>query len=347
MIIRNIVDMFDRYFPFGAVFLDCLRRSRIDFSSLVRGFKPWHSMELECPGLTIEVTNICNSNCRFCGYRYQEKFRRDKGIMPDDIFDKAIDEYKQMGGTFIGLTPFSGEPLIDPKIIERVNRAKQIGAWTGFYTNGILLNRIDVKELLESGIDALVVSTAPFERNMYELVYQNRFYDEVLQGLSKLLMARNLMRKDLSIGIAFRSHIPMKHVLALPDFRKFILPLMTKEDFEALIVNTRGFDTWGGQITSKDMVGIMRLALPPLIKRRPCAWTFGLYLTWDGQVRACACRFAEAENRDGKDDLYLGDIMQSSLNEIWMGPEIRKLRRSFLEGNLPLVCRNCTMYRPC
>jgi len=347
MVIRNIVDVFDQYFPLGAVALDCLRRSRIDFGSLVRTFKPWHSMELERPKLTIEVTNICNSNCRFCAYRYQDKFRRSKGIMADDIFEKAIDDYKQMGGTFIGFTPFSGEPLIDPKIIERVSRAKTNGAWTGFYTNGILLNHIDIKGLLKSGIDAVAVSTAPLERSMYELLYQNKYYEEVLHGLKKLLMIRNLIRKDLGISITFRSHIPMRRVLVLEDFKKFILPFMGKQDFKLLIVNTRGFDTWGGQINSKDMVGIMRLALPPMIKRRPCAWTFGLYLTWDGQVRACACRFAEAENRDGRDDLYLGNVIESSLNEIWSGPEIKRLRRSFLEGSLPLVCRNCTMYRPC
>ena len=267
--------------------------------------------------------------------------------MPDDIFDKAIDDYNQMGGTFIGLTPFCGEPLIDPKIIERVSRAKTIGTWTGFYTNGILLNRMDIKGLLKSGIDSIVVSTAPLERSMYELLYQNKYYEEVLHGLRKLLMTRNLIRKDLGISITFRSHIPMRRAIDLPDFCEFILPLMAKEDFKLLIVNTRGFDTWGGQINSKDMVGIMRLAFPPMIKRRPCAWTFGLYLTWDGQVRACACRFAEAENRDGRDDLYLGNIMESSLDEIWSGREIKRLRRSFGEGNLPFVCRNCTMYRPC
>ncbi|MFZ3137365.1 MAG: FkbM family methyltransferase [Thermodesulfovibrionales bacterium] len=148
--------------------------------------------------------------------------------------------------------------------------------------------------------------------------------------------------------IAFRSHIPMRKVLALPDFRNFILPLLTPDDQQNLIVNTRGFDTWGGQIRKEDMLGLMRLALPPLIKYRPCNWTLsGLYVTWEGQVRACACRFAETPNKDGKDELYVGNIMESSLSEIWYGEEIKRLRRRFQDGNLPLVCKNCTMYRSC
>ena len=139
----------------------------------------------------------------------------------------------------------------------------------------------------------------------------------------------------------------MKESLALPDFRGVILPLLKSEEIRSIIVNTRGFDTWGGLIKSEDMVGMMRLALPPLIKHRPCSWTFGLYVTWDGQIRACACRFAETERRDGKDDLYLGNLLESSLNEIWYGEKLKKLRRRFENGNIPLVCKKCTVYRAC
>jgi radical SAM protein with 4Fe4S-binding SPASM domain len=348
MFLRNSLDLFDQYFPGGSLILDEFRRARVDMRSLVRRFKPWYEMEKKLPWLTLEVTNICNAKCRFCAYQYQSNFRRGRGFMPDNIFDKAMEDYHHMGGTFIGFTPFSGEPLLDLKIIERIKKAHKIGAWTGFYTNGIRLNHINIENLLKSGIDAITISTAPFDRNMYELLYRNKFYDDVLYGFKKLLMTRNLLRKDLIISIAFRSHIPMRQVLTLPDFCNFILPLLTSDDQQNLIVNTRGFDTWGGQIKKEDMVGIMRLALPLLIKSRPCNWTLtGLYVTWEGQVRACACRFAETPNKDGKDELYVGNIMESSLSEIWYGEEIKRLRRRFRVGKLPLVCKNCTMYRSC
>jgi MoaA/NifB/PqqE/SkfB family radical SAM enzyme len=347
MIGRSLLDLFDKYAPLGSTILDHIRRTRIDVHTIVCLLKPFPTDKSKVKWLNIEVTNICNSNCRFCAYRYQDKFRRSRGIMVDAIFEKAVNDFKKCGGKFVSLTPFAGEPLLDPSIIDRTEFIKKSGLWAGFFTNGTFLNRIDIDRLLKSGIDALAISTAPLERGMYELVYQNKHYEDLLNGLKNLFVARNSLRKDLIVSLTFRSHIPMKEVLSLPDFQKSIYPLLTMEDRKAIIVNTRGFDTWGGQITEKDMVGNMRLALPPLIKRRPCAWTFNLYLTWDGQVRACACRFAEAENEDGKDDLYLGNIMESSLTEIWLGSEIKRLRSSFREGNLPLVCRNCTMYRPC
>lgn len=120
MIFRNILDLFDQYFPGGSSILDHLRRFRVDARSLIRTFVPWHDMENKLPWLTLEVTNICNSKCRFCAYQYQEKFRHGRGVMSDQIFDKAINDFHRMGGKYISFTPFAGDPLLDPKIIERV-----------------------------------------------------------------------------------------------------------------------------------------------------------------------------------------------------------------------------------
>jgi MoaA/NifB/PqqE/SkfB family radical SAM enzyme len=346
IMVRSVLDLLDEYFPGGPIILDQLRRARTDVRSLIRLLKPWYHMEQNVPSITVEVTNVCNSKCLFCAYQYQNKFRIGRGVMSDEIFEKTISEYISMGGRSVGFTPFAGEPLLDPKIIARIERVNRLGARTGFFTNGIRLNHIDIERLLKSGINAVTISTAPLDYSMYQLLYRNDHYLDVLQGLQKFLAIRNQIRKDFQIGIAFRSHIPMKQVLSLPDFREAILPHLTPKD--NIIVNTRGFDTWGGQIKPEDMIGIMRLGLPPLIKRSPCVWMmYGLYITWDGKVRGCGCRFGETINKDGKDELYLGDLRESTVSEIWFGDEIKQLRRRFERGNLPLVCKNCTVYRSC
>jgi len=347
MLGRNILDLFDAHFPGGTISLDYLRRARIDLRSIGRAFKPWYGMESKTPLLTVEVTNICNSNCRFCAYQYQNNFRSGKGNMSDVLFNRVLQDYENMGGNFVGFTPFSGEPLLDPGIIRKISKANSLGMWTGFFTNGIRLNHIDVESLIISGINAIGVSTAPFERSMYELLYRNKHYDDVLHGVEKLLVARNKVRPDFPISITIRSHISMRDALAQNDFQRIIAPLLTSEDHKVLVVQFRGYDTWGGQIKSDDMVGMMRLALIPLIKKRPCSWMWGLYVTWNGQVRACSCRFAETEHKDGKDDLYLGNIQDSSLSDIWTGKELKFLRRRFEKGDIPLLCKHCTMYRSC
>jgi MoaA/NifB/PqqE/SkfB family radical SAM enzyme len=268
--------------------------------------------------------------------------------MSDTIFKKSLQEFVALGGECVSFTPFSGEPLIDPNIIERISYAKSLGARTFMFTNGILLNRIDLEKFLKSGINTLTVSTAPFDREAYEILFRNKHYHDLVEGVCQILFLRNRFRPDLTINIAFRSHVPMRQVLKLPDFLNRILPLLSEKDLDALIVNTRGYDNWGGQINKNDMVGIMRLALPPRLKYRPCTWTLlGPYVTFDGQVRACACRFAATENRDSKDDLWVGDITKSSLADIWFGDRVKDLHRRFTSCNLPIACQKCTMYRSC
>jgi len=332
-IFRNAVDIFDEYVPGGALFLDHFRRAKADIRTFARSLTPWRHLENRIPWLTLEVTNICNSNCRFCAYQYQGRFRGRTGFMSEAVFS---------------FTPFAGEPLLDPKIIGRISDAKSLGVSTFMFTNGILLNRIDVETFLRSGINTLTVSTAPFDREVYEILFRNRHYDDVVGGICKILSLRNKLRNDLTINIAFRSHIPMREALKLPDFRSQVLPLLSRKDLDALIVNTRGYDNWGGQIKENDMIGIMRLALVPILKYRPCAWTLlGPYVTFDGQIRACPCRFAAIENREGKDELLMGDITKSSLAEIWFGDTVKDLHRRFTSGRLPAVCKECSMYRAC
>jgi len=91
----------------------------------------------------------------------------------------------------------------------------------------------------------------------------------------------------------------------------------------------------------------MRARFPQRLKRRPCVLTFTPLVTWDGKVRSCGCKFSGDELRTGVDDLLIGDLSESSLRDIVFGDAVKRLRRRFIEGDLPKVCRACTHYVPC
>src|SRR5947199_10131101 len=67
--------------------------------------------------LHLELTNLCNANCVFCPYQFQQ---REVQFMSDEVFEKAVGDYAAMGGGSVGLTPVVGDALIDPKFIDRV-----------------------------------------------------------------------------------------------------------------------------------------------------------------------------------------------------------------------------------
>lgn len=267
--------------------------------------------------------------------------------MEEPVFRKAIDGVLEMGGRFVPLAPMLGEPLIDPNIVQRVQYVLERGLNTSFFTNGILLHKIDLEALLRTGIRLITLSTAPFDRKAHELIYRTVHYDALLAGVTRLLELRNRLGADFVLAMAIKSHVPKREALHLPDFREKVWPLMTERERHLIHVQTRSYDTWGGQIREEELVGRMRVALPPRIKRRPCKWTFVPMIHWDGQVRACACRFAPIAPPDGRDGLFVGDLREAPLKEIWLGNRIRQLRRRFVSGDLPAVCRDCAMYQPC
>src|SRR5947209_9992328 len=122
--------------------------------------------------LHLELTNLCNADCVFCPYQFQT---RAIEFMTDDVFRKAVSDFISIGGGSVGLTPIVGDALIDPKFLERVRYLRSLPQIDRIWltTNCILLDKFGVEEILRSGINALNVSTAGFDAEMYQRVYRN------------------------------------------------------------------------------------------------------------------------------------------------------------------------------
>jgi MoaA/NifB/PqqE/SkfB family radical SAM enzyme len=344
-----IVDVLRRNLPSDSFIRPYAKRIVEDARSLLHAGGDWTFREQAPPEtLFLETTNICNADCIFCAYQYQDKFRPGKGVMSDELFEKALADYvafTEPAQRHINFTPLVGDPLVDPKIIQRVARCKAIGADVTFFTNGILLNRIDVKALVATEVDRIYISTAPFDRQTHERLYRTHGkYDDLLAGVQKLLDARNERNATTRVNLMFRSDIPLSQIVEQPDFQRCIAPKMRPKEIRNLYAQVRGFDSWGGQIRPADLPPGMGLAQAPRLKRRPCIWTFNLMVMYDGLVRACSCRFTGTE-RVGTDGLLVGNLREQTLQEIWNGDAIRALHRTFGNGALHDVCKSCTMYR--
>ena len=328
------------------------RAAFTDLNSLLRFGRPWKK-QAEAPPreLLIETTNICTANCVFCAYQYQDKFRDGKGVMSDEVFEKALSGFAEMVGgdtadRTIDFTPLVGEPLVDPKIIDRIRRAKEYGFRVFFYTNGMLLHRIDLGEFLGSGVDQIAISTSPLDRESHEALYRTEKYDDLLRGIHLLLQQRKEGGHEVQISLSFRAHMSLAETLQKPDFQRYVRPYLTEKELDQVEIIVRRFDNWGGMIAPEDLVGEMRLATAPRLKRRPCSWTLVPMVLFDGSVRACGARFTGLETANKDDGLLVGDLGGETLRQIWEGERLRDLRRRFAAKEIPRVCQTCTMYRP-
>ncbi len=284
----------------------------------------------------VETTNICNANCTFCGYRFMERRKR---VMPWEIFEKAVREFARAGGGSLNFTPTVGDPLVDKKLIEKIEFASQLPEITGtfLYTNGILLHRFDTDRLLRSGLTRLAISTFIGSREGYKRYYGKDKYDQVVRNIIDVAARDRELGSPVKITLHLRVEGDRRRWYETEVY-KTLAELIGEENIDYLDV----YDAWGGLIKKEDVPEGTALDEPLPIEekiRSPC---FELYrrvqVLADGSVGACVCVDLEGE-------IKIGDIAEQTLDEIWHGDELASYRSDWVEGKLPKVCRNCTRYQ--
>lgn len=281
--------------------------------------------------LTIEVTNICNANCVFCGYQFQT---RPKGIMPLERFRRIIDYYTALGGGMIELTPVVGDALVDRELEEKIRYARaqpEIGR-ISFVTNGILLTRPRFESLVSAGVTHLTLSLSGLDPAEYMRIYRVDRYATIIRNLEDIAASPGFSQVQFSLGIRSDTLRAWRHTPDLVRLRR-----LGYTNYG----NTMLLDNWSGRITTANLPGWM-MVRPARAKHRPCWMLYNsTTVLQDGRMTACGCR-----DLDGTSDLSLGNIDQQPLDAPWRDGRMQALRQRFRDGNPPDVCRNCRHYVP-
>jgi MoaA/NifB/PqqE/SkfB family radical SAM enzyme len=302
-----------------------------------------HRQLAPASSLVTGVTNICNAKCTFCAYpKVVANKTLQTGIMPFDVFKKAVDEWAALGGQSLDLTPVVGDPLVDPGLLEKIDYAVNHAHIKDVVltTNAILINRNETyKKLIDLGIGGVFISTQGASREVYETIYGVKHYDDAMSGIRNLMEYNRSKGEPARIVVRFRNHEKPSQIIHSPDFKKNIQPYLS----ERVRINfTVDYDNWGGTIKPADMSGSMRLRkLPPRLDV-PCKNLFNFAVRHDGRVRLCGCRLATNDN----DDLVVGNIKDKTLAEISKGDEAWAIIKGFYAGKRPHTCLECTFYQP-
>ena len=291
------------------------------------------------PELHLELTNVCNADCVFCPYGQQSRAHQ---FMSEDVFLRALGDFIAEGGGDVSFTPIVGDALIHPRFLDwvRVAAAEERVDGIKVVTNAILLGRHGVREVVDSGLTELFVSTAGFDEAMYRRVYRNGNYRRMRRNVLDLLEANRAAAHPLRVTIGLRSDRPLRDVMKDDDFQAIL-------EHEPDIDFTWSFTSAGGRITRDALPDAMRMRAAPA-KVEPCVTTFnGPMVLADGTVLACSCVAA----MDALDDLRIGHLDDASLGDLWRSARTQELRASFgspTEANgepLNDTCAGCDMYR--
>lgn len=303
-----------------------------------RGFYRLAGKPLAVPHFAqIEITNICNLNCKKCVRRYIEGLKFEH--IEFEVFQNIVDKLK--GVHTIGLTGF-GEPLCYPQIFDAIKYCKNKGFEVQFTSNGLLLNEKKIQTLMESGLDHITFSVDSVDNG--HPMHQNY---KALPLIEKLIKVRDAchsitprvtlqavlikgFEKDLFDVIdwatkrnVFRVNISRLNLnTAEPGER--LSPHEEKEIFKKFqqyrkrygiridCVQDQFYSGWKGKLYHY-MRPFLRLET-----HCPRLEDF-VYFDLDGNTRPC-CALAKHK---------MGNVINRSLKEIWFGKKYCKFRQNY------------------
>ncbi len=270
--------------------------------------------------VNIESTSHCNAKCLTCPHPYHE---RVQGIMDDDLYLKVVDECVVMGVKKIHLQNF-GEPLIDRKLPEKINLAKDRGIDTvKIISNASALTEKKSRQLIEAGLDEIKISFDGLSKEVFEKVRVGLKYEKIAANLEGLLRIRGEMgRSNPKVQLMFVS--------------------IKENEFE----ETGFVDRWRGVVDRVDVTrahnwgGSDHVTGTSKPKNQTGFQCMRLWQTftvlWDGRVSICCVDYEGSE--------ILGDLRTETMKEIWNGARLAQIRDWHNGGQFEKVpvCSNCT-----
>jgi MoaA/NifB/PqqE/SkfB family radical SAM enzyme len=237
--------------------------------------------------------------------------------MDVDMFHAIIDEGSTKGLYSIKLN-FRGEPLIHPRIADLVTYAKERGILDVFLnTNATLLTEEVGKQLINSGLDRLIVSFEGFTPEIYE---QNRVgarFSEVVENVRKFI------RLKRRLGVKMRVRLQTVAISDTPDY------LERYREF---------WGEWADEITCIDLRNEQKdySAVSSTGWECPYPWR-RLCITWDGVILTCPFVNRALDSYSWKG---FGRVGETTIEEAWCSKAMEQLR---------LAHRTCTSHEvePC
>lgn len=251
---------------------------------------------------------------------------RNLQLMEDEVFDKILNELSRYNDWIEMICLNSdGEPLLDKKIALRIKKLKDIGIKrVNISTNGQLLTREKIRELLESGLDDIRISLDAFTKETFEKIRAGLNYDIVKRNVLNLIEMRNNANSDLEIRIR------MVELEENIQEREAWLNFWQEKVGRTDKVQLMPMHTWSGKITEEKSENILFYA------DKPCIAVFSSFtVNYDGVVQLCDSDIEQQE--------VVGNVNDESIQSIWQGKRFEDLRdyHAYGKRNNIKICQGC------
>lgn len=279
--------------------------------------------------LNIELTSRCNYSCIGCP---TTNLPRGKGDMDPELFYRIFDEVgNQIDKIFLWNY---GEPLLHPKIETMLQEVKDYGAYKILSTNGSKLEELPNPNFLTS-LDELIVSLNGLDEETYSLHQRGGDFNKVVRGLKRVApYLADAKTKYVMQVVAHKGNIGL--IDRVVEFAE-------KNGFDELVV--KSFNVMDNSRETFDIFVPFGTPYSRYIEQTPLtkptksgkgrSCLSSLVINWNGEVNPCCW--------DYLGNYILGNVLNSSVNEIWQSEKVRKFRRDIVSKVFPSFCVDCAV----
>lgn len=285
----------------------------------------------------IEVSSICNARCVYCAHS-SKGHGLYEGNMTWELFEHIISDIKEFPQKIKLIETFSfGEPLCNPNLAKMIKTIKNedIAEKINFTTNGLLLTKSKIDEILAAGIDTIRISLQGLSSDVYKRICGVTVdFPAFVENLRYLYEHRGICKIRMKIADIALKDVPddenmfakMFGDIADSIFVEHILPIYGHVKYDTIDKTIKQNSLYGrGNVAQTEM---HRVCHRPFYRLRIAA---------DGRITANCC--------DQPNDIVYGNIYKNSLLSVWKSSKHINLLKLLLQGKRfeHPVCKNCIL----
>jgi len=284
----------------------------------------------------IQTINQCNGSCDMCPMRFN-KGKKTKKIS-NELFENIIREISAEGGIRHIVLHLQNEPLLDNDIFRKIQLIRRIGKGhitTFFATNGSLFSKEKLSQLVDSGLDELVISLDACSEESYNKIRKGLNFNIVLKNIK--MISKSKYDGNLSVGFVKQK----ENIMELNDFEKMCKKMKINKKVSKICNRSGDLDDFENYRIKKKNMSIYERISSYLMKRviKVCPFTINwMTILHNGDVIVCC--------NDYRKKIIIGNLNKSTIKEIWKNKRLEKIRLLQLQKKYKeiSICKKCSFF---
>ncbi len=286
--------------------------------------------------LSIEPTTACNLGCPECPSGLK-KFTRPTGRLNPESHQRMLEAIGKK--VFYINYYFQGEPFINADFLTLIKQAKRNKIYTATSTNAHFINEKTADDIIDSGLDRLIISLDGLTQGTYESYRVDGKLKKVMEAIDHIIESKRKKKSNTPhvilqfLAVRHNEHeiqdvLKLSNKFGIDEVRIKTAQLYDYKNGNPLMPENEDYSRYKRQSD-----GTYKLKY----KTGNHCWRMwsSSVLTWDGKVVPC-CFDKDAQH-------VLGSVQTDNFKTIWKSKTYDNFRNAVLKNRNQIeICQNCS-----